>query len=102
MLNVLVVEDSSFDLFWLKNVLAETGIQHALSVAETVSAPSSFYANRESSRTRPRLISSCSTSTCPALRAWRFCAASHRPIRCLYACSRVPVRSRRRLSASSA
>jgi len=34
MLNILVVEDSSHDLFWLKQVLDDVGIEHALSVAD--------------------------------------------------------------------
>lgn len=34
MFNVLVVEDNSSDLFWLKKVLGDVGIDHALSVAD--------------------------------------------------------------------
>jgi CheY-like chemotaxis protein len=34
MLHILVVEDNSHDLFWLKHVLDDMGIEHALSIAD--------------------------------------------------------------------
>ena len=53
MLHVLVVEDSSSDLFWLKKVLDEAGINHALTVAEDGQRAVDFLCKRGEFATAP-------------------------------------------------
>ena len=53
MLNILVVEDSSHDLFWLKEVLGDLGLDHRLSVAEDGQTAVEFLCKRGEFATAP-------------------------------------------------
>jgi CheY-like chemotaxis protein len=53
MLNILVVEDNSADLFWLKKVLEEVGLAYALSVADDGQRAVDFLCKRGEFATAP-------------------------------------------------